>query len=37
LWLAARDTEDVEMVSNYWPWLCSALLLLVWGLWGSLP
>lgn len=37
LWLAARDTEDVEMVSNYWPWLCSALLLLAWGLWGSLP
>ncbi len=37
LWLAARDTEDVELFGQYWPWLSSALLLLVWGLLVVVP
>lgn len=37
LWLAARDTEDVELSGQYWPWLSSALLLLVWGLLVVVP
>jgi len=37
LWLAARDTEDVEISGYFWPCFSCALLLLVWGLSVVLP
>ncbi len=37
LWLAARDTEDVEISGYFWPCFSCALLLLGWGLSVVLP